>query len=341
MKKVFLKELILMISAVTTIIFVSCNPTQIPKEYVYDVYLTGYEQDSLTKKYKVMLWKNGEATALTNGEYYARGNSVFVYGEDVYVGGYEFNEIDKRVAKLWKNGKNTELADGERHAEIYSLFIDNNNVYAFGQENKTKESMSSVAKIWRNNEGYYLTTEERSYAHSGFVSANNVYAAGYELQKAMLWKNGEATSFTNGEKFAFANSIFVLGEDVYVGGSHNDTAIVWKNGKSIALTDGKREADINSVFVVGNDIYAAGYECNEANKPVAKIWKNGKATTLSSKKSMAESLYVIDDDVYVVGNEEGRKAMLWKNGEATAFNDGKYIANIKSVFVVKREKNNN
>jgi hypothetical protein len=70
----------------------------------------------------------------------------------------------------------------------------------------------------------------------------------------------------------------------------------------------------------------------------AKLWKNNVASDLPSGET-ANAVFVINDDVYVVGtgsNAEGTGARLWKNGNFVTLKDSKdYTAT--SVFVVERQ----
>ena len=68
------------------------------------------------------LWKNGVETSLTNGTNNAVAYSVYVFGTDVYVTGFE-NNGTKDVAKIWKNGVATSLTNGLNEAEAYSIFV--------------------------------------------------------------------------------------------------------------------------------------------------------------------------------------------------------------------------
>ncbi|WP_295959620.1 Ig domain-containing protein [uncultured Alistipes sp.] len=71
-----------------------------------DVYLAG-ESDR-----KAMLWKNGKRTMLPDG---GTAFSVFVYGDDVYVSGY-----DRYLhACLWKNGVMEFLPDGHQGRSVF------------------------------------------------------------------------------------------------------------------------------------------------------------------------------------------------------------------------------
>ena len=96
-------------------------------------------------------------------------------------------------------------------------------------------------------------------------------------------------------------------------------AKIWKNGVATTLTDGTKDADIRSVYISGTDIYAAGYERNAGNKRVGKIWKNGVATALTTStfgNAEIASVFVSGADVYAEGFEPDINtndiAKVWK-----------------------------
>lgn len=59
---------------------------------------------------------------MTSGPFHAVTHSVFVFGTDVYVAGWE-NNGTKQVAKIWKNGAETSITDGSNNAYATSVFV--------------------------------------------------------------------------------------------------------------------------------------------------------------------------------------------------------------------------
>jgi len=160
-------------------------------------------------------------------------------------------------------------------------------------------------------------------ACSTVVTGTDIYIAGYELPTtptqnniAKLWKNGVATSLTDGTKNGRANSVYVLGNNVYVCGIEQDMATnfsfarVWKNGVATNLTSGNNYAEANGVFAVGTDVFVTGRE-----GAIAKVWKNGVATSLNNPGNSANgsAIFVSGTDVYVAGSIGGN-GTVWKNG---------------------------
>ena len=86
------------------------------------MYMQWGEETDIPLKSVAKIWKNGVPTALTNGANDARAYSVFVFGTDVYVAGYE-NNGTKDIAKIWKNGVASSLTNGTQNAAAYSVFV--------------------------------------------------------------------------------------------------------------------------------------------------------------------------------------------------------------------------
>ncbi|MFT3825159.1 MAG: hypothetical protein QM731_14655 [Chitinophagaceae bacterium] len=183
-----------------------------------------------------------------------------------------------------------------------------------------------------------------------------VYVSGYDAAKAnsnslprvaTLWKNGKAYKLTDGTFNAGASSVYADSKDVYVAGYETNkdginVAKLWKNGVLTNLTDGKYDAKASSVFVSNGKVYVAGYESSKLAtagyySKVAKLWINNVATTLADG-SLATSVYVSENDVYVTGSSNDANTMVWKNGVGTALSgSGAQDYPPTSIFVSNRD----
>ena len=302
---------------------------------VTGVYVAGFEYNQNNIPV-AKIWKNGIATSLTNGNFWATANAVFVTDKDVYVVGFEKDANSGNIAKIWKNGVPASLPGNNAIAN--SIYILENDIYICG---RTSINNKSVATVWKNGVSTRLNSEAtRSEAMSIFVSGNDVYVAGYiknnlNYDVATVWKNGVATSLSDGTSRARANSVYVNNNDVYVageGGNVVNVATVWKNGIATSLTD-----DIYgvtgfaySVYVSNNDVFVTGSEHTE-NGTTGKVWKNGEETSLPLP--FPKSIYVADDDVYVAGSGGGATIGVWKNGEVVLITDGSRLSAPHSIFV--------
>jgi hypothetical protein len=302
-----------------------------------DVYIVGHEG-----RYAVT-WKNGEFFASTNAEKIGKTNSIYISGSDVYEVGSSGSETSGQYGILWKNGVPDEKSYSNN---LTSVFVWNNNVYVEG------------GGVWKNGEQIINDA-----ANSVYVFRGNVYAAGtiityHYYGDARLWENntiqglGIEGSFSN-DCPTKANSVFVSESgNVYVAGivstyivdyehqysGNGPRAGVWENGIAQSFTNG---LEATSVYVSGNDVYVAGFKCNNNNVNLkrATLWKNGVEQELSDKTSVANCVFVVGSDVYVVGSEttgsNRNRAVLWKNGVTQYLTDGAVDASAISVFVVE------
>lgn len=160
------------------------------------------------------------------------------------------------------------------------------------------------------------------------ANVKDIYVCGYEKKSntgkfiATIWKNGVATSLTDGTNNAVANDVAVsAGNDIYVVGFQEDangvqTARLWKNGlqTSLSSTPGSLA---NKVVVNGDDVYVLG-RAIENNSYVQKLWKNGIASTLQGDR---RSVAVNNNIVYTVGLQDDR-ARLWTNEAGSSLANG-------------------
>jgi hypothetical protein len=269
---------------------------------------------------EAVYWKNGELFILARNTSLSwpdiTANSICLSGNDVYIAGQ-----NRGKAVYWKNGRQKKLGRWYKSLAT-SIFVSDGDIYVAGVEFSGERSwvvplvlplrffsifpdisINLVSIYWKNNKAVRLSDGARSSIASGIVvSDSNVYVSGAESGKVMLWKNGEGTIIDNGYH---GEALFVHGSDIYVAGSHG----FWKNGEYTSLGDGYSNT-LSSIFVNGTDIYAAGY-IRKTQIGIAVYWKNGEETQLTDKDSIANSIYVIDNDVYVAGNE--RKPVRYFN----------------------------
>lgn len=218
-----------------------------------DVYVAGYENN------QAKIWKNGVATILTDAGGHGAAKSVFVQGSDVYVAGFQYENQNSLVgiAKLWKNGIATNLTDGNFDAQAISVFVNGADVYVVGYE---KYEDFTIAKLWKNGISISLSNNSYAVASAVFVSGSDVYVVGSERYES--------------EWYGF-------------------TAKIWKNGEATSLTDGTTNAIATSVYVKGSDVYVTGYEGFLSENPIAKLWKNSIDTHMPcSNNSLANSVFV-------------------------------------------------
>jgi hypothetical protein len=158
----------------------------------------------------------------------------------------------------------------------------------------------------------------------------DIYIVGYENNGshnvAKIWKNGVATSLTNGIGDGYAYSVQVAGTDVYVAGVDMSTSTtsepkLWKNGIPTTLPHNCSFGEAYSVFISGSDVYVAGVTtdnfCASLNT-VACLWKNNALTLLSDPAfdAIGNTVFVAGTDVYVAG-QDNDTAVFWKNGNRT------------------------
>lgn len=275
MKKSILVSFAVLFAAVVA---VGCKRSPKNKEYVYDVYVAGYEEDA------PMLWKNGEPTKLSHNGTDAIATAVFVSGNDVYAAGLECvydngqdqEDPPRYVGVFWKNGVISRFTDlaGKAELEVNDLFVSGNDVYLVGQDKFG------------------------------------------EKPTAMLWKNGIAEPLSDGSNTAYVSSVFVSGNDIYVVGAEKrnskEVAMLWtKRGgtgswETKDLTDGSEEAVAFSVYVIDNHIYVVGYE-REKNSTMANamLWtKAADSDTWEAKRLSKERTSAGARSVYVVKREK-------------------------------------
>ena len=297
-----------------------------------DVYAVGYGYRGNNQV--AALWKNGITAEFPDGS--VRFYSVYVFENDVYVAGTQFNENNESIPTIWKNGVPTFLSEGGIRSFAKSVFVSENDIYVAGLDD-------GVVTVWKNGVATSLTEGNQTVdVFSLYISGNDVYVAGAEgdennISIAKVWKNGLPINLTNNSFNAVASSVYVSDGDIYATingykGNNEWLTAVWKNGTVTSLTDGKTNAFANSIFVSGTDVYVAGrgYK-NTPGVSGAIVWKNGVPNYLTdfTGQAGATSAYISGSDVYVAGYDgsgtvayDGNEGRIWKNGVLASIIDG-------------------
>ncbi len=150
-------------------------------------------------------WKNGVATALTDGKNEGVANYVALSGRDVYVAGWE-GAGPVFVAKVWKNGAPVALTDGALSAKAMAVTLRGSDVLAVGAQSN---GSLDVPTIWTNGSAARLGAKDQAFAEAIAIAGNDVFVAGYDGASAVYWKNGIANPLTHGSGDADAASIAV------------------------------------------------------------------------------------------------------------------------------------
>jgi hypothetical protein len=294
-----------------------------------DIYVGGKISNRAT------IWKNGTPQFLTSGS--GEIKSVVVVGNDVYASGIEHKTVGGSgffAGKLWKNGVvEYVLNNGQDESAANSVAVVGDDVYVAGGQGI---SGKFVGRVWKNG------IVEEGYADAGgmfsiFIDGIDIYAAGAKsnYNHAAVWKNGELLYTFDASSNNSVRSVVVDNGNVYTAGyefvSGNYVSKVWKNGEELYTlgTSGSTYPSAITLSISNGIIYVAGFNKNEDGRAVAKLWTDGTGTDLTdgSVNSYAVSVFVLDGDVYVVGNENTQKIMYWKNDAQNTLVNGSCYAN--------------
>lgn len=344
----------------TSIVFVGCGDDDNgPTSAEPGVYVVGYEDVSEDYSSQARLWKDGEATVLTDASVLSKAKSVFISGPDVYAVGYTGPSNAPSIPVMWKNGvqEPVKLSKDIVGGSVNKVLIVGKDVYMIGFQVTSK--FVNHATLWKNGEVVIFTESKDIYFESLAVSGSDVYIGGFEelgnISVATIWKNGTPSRLgsVDGSVSSGVNSICVVGGDVYAVGTQYNIdsgtykAVVWKNGVADIITTSQQQIEMSDIEVSGADVYAAGFMYQD-RIGMGIIWKNGNATPVvsDSNYSNISDIFVINDDVYAAGMIQAsytsggsgrnyRKAVLWKNGVMEELSKSHYDAQALSVFVVR------
>ena len=88
-----------------------------------DLYIAGMVETTNQMINHAVYWKNGVETVLTGSATNTFACSIYIYENDVYVAGYEYNAGQPKSAVYWKNGVEVKLTDGTNETVATSIFV--------------------------------------------------------------------------------------------------------------------------------------------------------------------------------------------------------------------------
>ena len=217
------------------------------------------------------------------------------------------------------------------------------------------------ATYWKNGEAFVNQNVKEVYRAID-VSDGDVYTlyGSYESGLSYCKNNGTPVTLTGGNIAAptSVTDIAVSNGDVYVcgyGGGYlsglpagSYVGMYWKNGSAVSRLDASstNRGIAYSIAVSNGNVYVAGYAIHPgglgyAATYVAAYWKNGSYVNLGGSNSVARSVFVSGDDVYVAGAQRNSNYQTifkyWKNGTAVDLYDASpnLLNNDISIAVTK------
>nr|WP_321237476.1 hypothetical protein [uncultured Psychroserpens sp.] len=196
-----------------------------------------------------------------------------------------------------------------------------------------------------NSDDTELTNPENVTVYVVGTNTNEQDTGDSELDRALLWVDGELTVLTDGQTNAEAFSVYVSGDDVYVAGYEElgngiSVAKYWKNGVSVDLSDGSRDAVAYDILVDGEDVYVVGEQDSEipGGRDIATYWVNGISTPLTdgTEFASASSITLSGGEIHIVG-AEGSFAKYWVNGTSIDLTDGMDFASANNISIDQGE----
>jgi hypothetical protein len=218
----------------------------------------------------------------------------------VHLAGFVANTTGGSVASYWKDSVYTALANFEISSQVSSLYVDGSSVLIGG---------------------------------SKFVANSPI--------PALIWRDG-AESVIEG---SFGNPMIGSRDNNLFGAWFGTTGWVFhKNGTSQPIIDTAYNFAPMAMALLGDDMYISGFSSSPALPPTysppqhAQCWKNGQLIFRESEVSNALSIFIHQNDIYMVGHVYDNAlpksiACYWKNGHRVNLTDGNMNAIATSVFV--------
>lgn len=272
------------------------------------IYVVGDE--SIDGKSYAMLWKYQDGTVTRqqlSTTPYSRAFSVFVSGEDVYVGGIDYHggTPDWGTGTVWKNGVATQqkLPDGAVNlGAVHSVRVIDNKVYAAGYYSAAFGA--SRACVWVDgvqNKELVNTNDKTQAKFIGQSTDGKIHVlggyyetvSGIEKERIRYWVDGTLQSGYLPDNNIYPTGLWVEGNDVHIighapsGGDPKNISYYWKNGvRQNLLYAANNTYSLYDIYIHDGDVYISGTGYN--------MWIN--SSTIKSTYPLYLTHFVVSDD---------------------------------------------
>lgn len=191
-------------------------------------------------KWKAAVWGSTVTPVRTYGldGYNAYGLCGAMYSDgNNLIGGYQYTSSSVYHGVIWHAGSVAYSYDD--NTKVRAMTVYDNNVYAVVCNSNTSPY---EAKVYKNNYMVYdlnTTGTGSTWGNVIYVESGDVYVAGYQDSKAVVWKNGEIY-----QSFDYSSALHGVWADVTgvyyegrFGSSPNSQGKIYKDGEEIAAPD--------------------------------------------------------------------------------------------------------
>lgn len=176
------------------------------------IYVIGLTQSS--QIFYSRLWIDGIPQTISSLD--SRVSSIIIKENNIYISGKEKNSSGIYEPKYWiynlLSNMFTKIDLPTNSTSITSgtsaLFLNGTDIYVVGFERNA--SGRDFATYWKNGQKVVVSDGTIDADLSGIqIYENNVYVCGNDGNTVKIWKNNNATNYSDGTNLAFAKSIFV------------------------------------------------------------------------------------------------------------------------------------
>ena len=213
-----------------------------------DLYLLATEY--VNKASKIVLYKNGQPTSITEEADGATPKKIKIIGTDVYILG-----ISNYKIAVWKNGTPTYITDGNYNATPIDFVVNNDDIYVLGRE---FNGLALVPKLWKNGTQVSSFITNRDFVPVSLLVENeNIYITGNSIKTprvAQLWQNGETNNIGSAATNSYVSNVLLKDNKVYV--SYHEAnqfkkfiSKLWIDGEITDISNGNTDTYSQKIII--------------------------------------------------------------------------------------------